>query len=165
MHELQGRIPLVGDNRTVVSGRTYNRLAKVLREIYSESIDVGVGPTGGLRLETRMIPSGGGGTVGGGDYSGPFAVSAVSSGLSIAAGRIIAGTSTIAVSGTTVSGSGTVYLSLVYNQSTQSYSHAVAVGTPPAQTDTMAVFRLAEVSRNNVTQCHYGDIYVAGRVV
>lgn len=167
MHELQGRIPYVGDGRTLVSGKTYNRLARMLRELYSESLDIGVGPTGGLRLETRFSPSGGGsggGGGGGGGYSGPFAVSYGSSRITVADGLVIAGATTISVSATTVSsGNGTVYLALSYSGG--SYSYSVARGSPPSQGATTAVYRLATIAGGAVTQVQYGDIYVAGRVV
>lgn len=75
MHELDGRIPLLPEGKTLVSAASYNRMAKVLRNIYSESLQIGVAPNGGLRLEIDSQPlgeGGGDGAVSG--YAGPFAL-------------------------------------------------------------------------------------------
>lgn len=86
MHDLDGRIPLLPEGKTLVSARSYNRMATVLRNIYSESLQIGVAPNGGLRLEIDSQPIGEGG--GGGDvlaYAGPFAMSATG----VAAGKCL----------------------------------------------------------------------------
>lgn len=86
MHDLDGRIPLLPEGKTLVSAHTYNRLAKVLRNIYSESLQIGVAPNGGLRLEIDSQPIGEGG---GGDgvlaYAGPFLLTSAG----VAAGKAL----------------------------------------------------------------------------
>lgn len=85
MHDLDGRIPLLPEGKTLVSAHTYNRMATVLRNIYSESLQIGVAPNGGLRLEIDSQPLGEGGGDGVPSYAGLFALT--DDGVS--AGRVI----------------------------------------------------------------------------
>ena len=167
MNELQGRLPELPDRRDIlITAHTYEQLARLVRRLTVVNGSVGVNALGGLEL-TMPDGNGGGGGGGGGGYDGPFAVSVDSGNVTIAAGNIIAGTSTIAFPQTvkTNAGAGTVYLALTYSGG--SYSYAVAIANlPPTQSATTAIFRLARVpSAAPVVQYQYGDIYVAGRVV
>ena len=115
-NELQGRVLLVdeaaGKGHTLVSGETFNRVARLIKYLSSSSLSVGVGPNGGLRLE--IVQEGGSSSTGGAeeDYDGPFALRLDGSRVRVNSGYISRNGEFRSVSGTTLSrGSGTVCVS------------------------------------------------------
>ena len=102
-------------------------------------------------------------------YGGPFAVTASGSTIAVAGGRMYLGGAEYAVASSTLTSSnGTVYY-YVYYSSGSYYSGCSVAGSASALA---AVIRgsqgyytaLANVQGGNVTQCHYGDIRIDGRV-
>ena len=102
-------------------------------------------------------------------YAGPFAVTASGSTIAVAGGRMYLGGAEYAVTSTTLTSSnGTVYY-YVYYSSGSYYSGCSVAGSASALA---AVLRgsqgyytaLANVQGGSVTQCHYGDIRIDGRV-
>lgn len=149
-------------SKTLVSASTFNRVARAVRNMSIDGGTIGMNPAGGIHLQ--LIPAGSSGGGGGTAYGGPFAVTAENGAITIAAGHIVAGTTIVSVTQGALAGTGTVYLSLTYSNG--AYSYTLAIGTPPAQSASTAVYRLATVEADGtVTQIQYGDIYVAGRIV
>ena len=102
-------------------------------------------------------------------YGGPFAVTTSGTSLKVAGGRMYLGGAEYAVGSTTLTSSnGTVYY-YVYYSSGSYYSGCSVAASASALA---AVIRgsqgyytaLANVQGGNVTQCHYGDIRIDGRV-
>lgn len=102
-------------------------------------------------------------------YEGPFAVTTSGTSLKVAGGRMYLGGAEYAVGSTTLTSSnGTVYY-YVYYSSGSYYSGCSVAASASALA---AVIRgsqgyytaLANVLGGNVTQCHYGDIRIDGRV-
>ena len=162
--ELQSKIKTISTSdgsKTLVSASTFNRVARAVKNFSIDGGTISMNPAGGIHLQVIPASTGGGG---GGSYSGPFAVAAENGAITIAAGHIVAGTATVAVTQGALAGTGTVYLSLTYSNG--AYSYTLAIGTPPAQSASTAVYRLATVEADGtVTQIQYGDICVAGRIV
>lgn len=102
-------------------------------------------------------------------YKGPFAVTTSGTSLKVAGGRMYLGGAEYAVGSTTLTSSnGTVYY-YVYYSSGSYYSGCSVAASASALA---AVIRgsqgyytaLANVQGGSVTQCHYGDIRIDGRV-
>ena len=102
-------------------------------------------------------------------YGGPFAVTTSGTSLKVAGGRMYLGGAEYAVASSTLTSSnGTVYY-YVYYSSGSYYSGCSVAASASALA---AVIRgsqgyytaLANVQGGNVTQCHYGDIRIDGRV-
>jgi hypothetical protein len=102
-------------------------------------------------------------------YAGPFAVTTSGTSLKVAGGRMYLGGAEYAVGSTTLTSSnGTVYY-YVYYSSGSYYSGCSVAASASALA---AVIRgsqgyytaLANVQGGSVTQCHYGDIRIDGRV-
>lgn len=168
MHELDGRIPLLPEGKTLVSAHTYNRLAKVLRNIYSESLQIGVAPNGGLRLEIDSQPIGEEGGGGVPSYAGPFALTDEG----VSAGRIVLqnanGLELMTYDVPSWSyGTSTGYVSMIvtYNPTTKSLTHfwQVSAQIPDATGGSFGVsgwlFLIGYLDGNSRTQYQYGDIY------
>lgn len=169
MHDLDGRIPLLPEGKTLVSAHTYNRLAQVLRNICSESLQIGVAPNGGLRLEIDSQPlgeGGGDGAVSG--YAGPFALTDEG----VSAGRIVLqnanGLELMTYDVPSWSyGTSTGYVSMIvtYNPTTKSLTHyyQVSAQIPDATGGSFGVsgwlFLIGYLDGNSRTQYQYGDIY------
>jgi len=117
-----------------------------------------------------LASAGGGGSVTvSATYGGPFAVTASGSTIAVAGGKMyLGGTEYAVASSTLTSSNGTVYY-YVYYSSGSYYSGCSVAGSASALA---AVIRgsqgyytaLANVQGGNVTQCHYGDIRIDGRV-
>ena len=105
-----------------------------------------------------------------GGYNGPFAVGVTSAGITVAGGRMYLGGAEYAVGSTTLTSSnGTVYY-YVYYSSGSYYSGCSVAASASALASAIrgsAGFytALAYVSGGSVTQYHYGDIRIDGRVV
>lgn len=102
-------------------------------------------------------------------YGGPFAVTTSGTSIKVDGGRMYLGGAEYAVGSTTLtSGNGNIYYYLYY--SSGSYYSGCSLAS--SATALAAVIRgsqgyytaLANVQGGNVTQCHYGDIRIDGRV-
>ena len=118
--ELQGRVLLIdesaGKGHTLVSGETFNRIARLLKYLSSSSLSVSVSANGGLRLEISQEGTADGGGSGGtgtqDDYDGPFALRLDGSSIRVNSGFISRNGDFRSVSGTTLEcRSGTVCVS------------------------------------------------------
>ena len=110
--------------------------------------------------------SGGGGAAA---YDGPFAVGTSGSNITVSGGRMYLGGAEYAVgSATLTSSNGTVYYYVYYSGGTYYSGCSVAASASALA----AVIRgsqgfytaLANVQGGAVTQCHYGDVRIDGRV-
>ena len=126
--------------------------------------------TAAAKADILASAGGSGGTVAmNSDYGGPFAVTTSGTSLKVAGGRMYLGGAEYAVGSTTLTSSnGTVYY-YVYYSSGSYYSGCSVAASASALA---AVIRgsqgyytaLANVQGGKVTQCHYGDIRIDGRV-
>lgn len=171
MNELQGRVRYVGNGRALISGRTYNELARLLRNISSETIQISVGPNGGLKLEVGSFGASSGGGGGGGDlYTGPFALSydKTSHTVHIGGGCIFAGiVAKIFHGGTLGYSSGNDYVIMTINAvaGVLNVGFSAASVYPPTQSNTSYVVVLGTCDGESCRQWQHGDIYIAGRAV
>lgn len=122
------------------------------------------------RLESAIVSGGGSGvTVVQSAYGGPFAVTTSGSNITVAGGRMyLGGTEYTVASSTLTSANGTVYYYLYYSGGSY-YSGCSVAASAGALSDNIRGSQgyytaLANVQGGNVTQCHYGDITIEGRV-
>lgn len=174
MHDLDGRIPLLPEGKTLVSAHTYNRLAKVLRNIYSESLQIGVAPNGGLRLEIDSQPigeeGGGDGAVSG--YAGPFALTDEG----VSAGRFVLQNANglelgyydvpARTYGSMLATSSTGYVSLMVSYlppNAPSFSYMISSSPPDATGSSFGpagwLYVIGYWDGNSHTQYHFGNAY------
>ena len=115
------------------------------------------------------VSSGSGGSTVVAGYNGPFAVSVSGSNIAIAGGRMYLGGTEYAVGSTTLTSSnGTVYYYVYYSSGSYYSGCSVAASASAlgsAIRGSQGFFTaLANVSGGVVTQCHYGDVRIDGRV-
>ena len=174
---LLSKIRTIDDpRRTVVSGETYNPLARAVRNMTIEGGSIGVNPLGGIHIQvlpqaaTSPTPSGGSA------YNGPFAVSydASTAIATVSNGYIIAGTTTSPTPERQVTlGSegflgNYVYIDITSSGTILSSSLAATYDRDTALQQTDSTYRVClgfVALDGTVTQYQYGGIYVTGRLV
>jgi hypothetical protein len=161
--------------RTVVSGATYNPLARAVRNMTIDGGNIGLNPLGGIHIQ--VTPQAASSPVPGGSaYDGPFAISydASTAIATVLGGFIIAGTTTFSSpDGQVALGSEGYFGNYVYidiTSSGTSLSSSLAATyewtTAGQQTDSTYRVCLGHVTNGGeVTQYQYGNIYVTGRLV
>lgn len=166
---LLSKIRTIDDpRRTVVSGETYNPLARAVRYMTIEGGSIGVNPLGGIHIQvlpqaaTSPTPSGGSA------YDGPFAVTVSNGVATVASGTIWAGTTKIAYNGgaIAVADGNCVYVSVTYGNGTyNAFIDALPYGMI-GQYSNIYTQILGQYLNGIWSQWwNAGDIQVCGRVV
>lgn len=167
---LLSKIRTIDDpRRTVVSGETYNPLARAVRNMTIEGGTIGINPLGGIHIQvlpqaaTSPTPSGGSA------YDGPFAVTVSNGVATVASGTIWAGTTQISYGGSggiTLIDGYCISINVTYNNSAyRAYTDARPYGMIRQQSDIYTQI-LGQYLNGIWSQWwNAGDIQVCGRVV
>jgi hypothetical protein len=153
--------------RTVISGATYNHLARAVRNMTIDGGNIGLNPLGGIHIQ--VTPQAASSPVPGGSaYDGPFAVTVSGGVATVASGTIFAGTTKIAYNGGTiaVADGNCVYVSVTYGNGTyNAFIDALPYGMI-GQYSGQYTQILGKYSNGIWSQWwNAGDIQVCGRVV
>lgn len=165
---LLSKIRTIDDpRRTVVSGATYNPLARAVRYMTIEGGSIGVNPLGGIHIQvlpqTASSPGGGGGA-----YNGPFAVTVANGMATVASGTIWAGLTQISYSGSggiALIDGYCISINVTYNSAYRAYTDALPYGMIGQQSGIYTQI-LGQYLNGIWSQWwNAGDIQVCGRVV
>lgn len=166
---LLSKIRTIDDpRRTVVSGETYNPLARAVRNMTIEGGSIGVNPLGGIHIQVLPQAASSPTPSGGSAYDGPFAVTVSGGVATVASGTIWAGITKITYNGGTISvaDGNCVSVSVTYGNGTyNAYIDALPYGMI-GQYSNIYTQILGQYLNGIWSQWwNAGDIQVCGRVV